>query len=442
MQYLPYLIILFLFILLFAASRGFFKESAVFLLKRFPQLGTYVSAETLQRALMILLAADLLGALMTWQGTRSDTVSKGYIMRNEYGQGDTTAGLEVELEGEGKKDVDLTLSARKLSPEEIREALDEASRGLESAIFGETDQGHISRDLTFPSSVGEPAVSVEYDTSDPRILDWDGYIGNEVNAAGEKVTITARLRLEDEEREITWDLTVFPREMSDTERWDRAVDEAVRSSNDETERKVNLPETLEGKRAVWSKQGSSDGITLLLLGFLMAAFYAYSVIKRKEIDREKREEQMLIDYPNIVSKLVLLLSAGMSLRKAVARIRKDYLEGLNHGGEKRPGYEELSRVTVEMEHGVSELTAYENLGKRCSVPQYRTFSTLLVQNLTKGGSEMALILAREAEEAYEERKKRARILGEQAGTKLLLPMLLMLVIVMVILMVPAFLAFF
>ena len=55
---------------------------------------------------------------------------------------------------------------------------------------------------------------------------------------------------------------------------------------------------------------------------------------------------------------------------------------------------------------------------------------------------MAAILGREAEEAYEERKKRARILGEEAGTKLLLPMLLMLVIVMAILMVPAFFAFF
>jgi len=41
----------------------------------------------------------------------------------------------------------------------------------------------------------------------------------------------------------------------------------------------------------------------------------------------------------------------------------------------------------------------------------------------------------------EERKSLARKLGEEAGTKLLLPMLLMLILVIVILMVPAILSF-
>ncbi len=54
---------------------------------------------------------------------------------------------------------------------------------------------------------------------------------------------------------------------------------------------------------------------------------------------------------------------------------------------------------------------------------------------------IALLLEQEAENGMEERKSLARKLGEEAGTKLLLPMMLMLILVVVILMVPAVLAF-
>jgi len=42
-------------------------------------------------------------------------------------------------------------------------------------------------------------------------------------------------------------------------------------------------------------------------------------------------------------------------------------------------------------------------------------------------------------QAFEERKAQAKRLGEEAGTKLLLPMFLMLAVVLVIVIVPAFL---
>jgi len=46
----------------------------------------------------------------------------------------------------------------------------------------------------------------------------------------------------------------------------------------------------------------------------------------------------------------------------------------------------------------------------------------------------------ESIQAFEDRKARARRLGEEAGTKLLLPMFLMLAVVLVIVIVPAFLS--
>ena len=47
----------------------------------------------------------------------------------------------------------------------------------------------------------------------------------------------------------------------------------------------------------------------------------------------------------------------------------------------------------------------------------------------------------EAGNAFEERKNMARRLGEEAGTKLLLPMMMMLGIVMMLIIIPAYFSF-
>ena len=440
MKYLPYILILAAFCILFVRARGLFSAAARYLHVRSEALARYISEETLKRMLLILFAANLLGAFMTWRDAESDTAAKGYLVRNEYGSNGAEAELTVTLDGE-KQDVELPVAARRMDRRELRKVLADRAGKLEKMILGDMDAGHVDRDLTLPEKAGNPSVKISSDTSNAALMDWEGVLGPEVPPEGAEVKLTATLSIEEEEVVKEIKLKVYPRPMDDIEKLQQEVRDAVQETNDETEETVHLPENVGGKKAVWSQRQGNTGMILLLFGFLIAALYAYSKVRAGEKEAEKRDEEMLIDYPNIVSKLVLLLTAGMSLRKAFARIRTDYRDTLRHGAPKRAGYEEIVRMSLEMEHGVSELVAYENMGKRCRVNVYRTFSTLLVQNLTKGGDEMAAILSREAQEAYEDRKKRARILGEEAGTKLLLPMLLMLAIVMAILMIPAFFAF-
>ena len=91
-----------------------------------------------------------------------------------------------------------------------------------------------------------------------------------------------------------------------------------------------------------------------------------------------------------------------------------------------------------MKNGVSESAAYENFGKRCGLPCYIKLGTMLSQNLQKGSRGLVGILEKEAVSALEERKNAAKKLGEQAGTKILFPMIMMLGVVMAALIVPAF----
>ena len=68
-------------------------------------------------------------------------------------------------------------------------------------------------------------------------------------------------------------------------------------------------------------------------------------------------------------------------------------------------------------------------------------STLLGVQLKQGNDQLLQILEKEADSALEEQKNRARKAGEEAGTKLLFPMMLMLLVVMFLILVPAYLDF-
>lgn len=152
----------------------------------------------------------------------------------------------------------------------------------------------------------------------------------------------------------------------------------------------------------------------------------------------KREEQMLMEHSGIVNKFMLLLSAGLTVRRTVERLAAEYEEERKRGGDIRYAYEEICVMLQEMKDGVSEGKAMERFGKRCRLFPYLRFSSVVTQNLKKGAEGIIDILEKESMEALEQRRAKVLQLGEVAGTKLLFPMILMLGLVMGIIMVPAF----
>ena len=67
----------------------------------------------------------------------------------------------------------------------------------------------------------------------------------------------------------------------------------------------------------------------------------------------------------------------------------------------------------------------------------RLYAALLQTNIRKGTKELRRLLEEETADAFEKRKNMAKIKGEEATTKLLMPMMMMLMIVMAIIMIPA-----
>lgn len=221
----------------------------------------------------------------------------------------------------------------------------------------------------------------------------------------------------------------------------RILDEIIRYNQEKDDPDYYyLPGKWDGKVLEWASPADHTGTLIAALSLFAAVVIAMRKSREEQEARKKREEALLKDYPGMIMKFTLLVQAGMTVRKAFQKIGLDYRK--KQRGKKLPAYEEILTTCYEMESGVSEMEAYRRFGERCGQMKYKTFSTLLIQNLQKGSRHLADMLETEAVEAWEERKRKARVMGETASTKLLLPMILMLMVVMALIMIPAFLSFY
>ena len=201
-----------------------------------------------------------------------------------------------------------------------------------------------------------------------------------------------------------------------------------------------LPDDWDGQTLQWQKPGENTGTLLASLALFAAVVLMLKKAREQQEKLAKRSEQLLMDYPSLIMKFTLLIQAGMTVRRTFQKISSDYQRSA--AKTERYAYEAVTTACHEMDSGVAELEAYRRFGERCGQMKYKTFSTILIQNLQKGGHGMADLLEKDALEAWDERKRKARVMGETAATKLLIPMIMMLAVVMAIIMIPAFLSFY
>lgn len=201
-----------------------------------------------------------------------------------------------------------------------------------------------------------------------------------------------------------------------------------------------LPENLEGRRLEWKTPEDTSGVLLSCLFFITALLLLVFKGREEQAALQKRYEELLMDYPGLILKFTLLVQAGMTARKAFQKMALDYRK--KRKKKSRFAYEQILAVCYEMDSGVSEMEAYRRFGERCGQVKYKTLATLLIQNLQRGSRYLSDMLEQESVEAWEERKRKARVLGEAATTKLLVPMVMMLLVVMAVIMIPAFLTFY
>lgn len=201
-----------------------------------------------------------------------------------------------------------------------------------------------------------------------------------------------------------------------------------------------LPDKWNKSHLDWETPKDTSGAMIAALALIAALAMLNAKAREEQARLAKRREELLLDYPGLILKFTLLVQAGMTVRRTFRKMALDYKQ--KKTGKPRAAYEEIVTTCFEMDSGVSELEAYRRFGERCGQVKYKTFATLLIQNLQKGSRHLSDTLEKESVEAWEERKRKARVLGEAAATRLLVPMVLMLMVVMAIIMIPAVLSFY
>ena len=385
------------------------------------------------------------------QITTSPQIIENKILRPKPGDGDKAYEIQVNTPF-GARQMRLQVKEQVVPQGEQRiEMFEKAFISLEKLILGKNKSWNcIQYDFNLVRSIPQTKIKVEYSIQGIEYIDSLGKIQfDNLPKEGTKIIIRVRLLYEDSWMEQSFEATVLPKKETSIHEFSEKIKQRLQLLNEQTKEQeyYELPQVIEGQYVDWEEKKDRSAAMIFIFG-IIGCFLTPMLLEREKKEKEAKEaEQMLIDYPEIISKFTLFVNAGMTTRAAWARIVNDYIarEPIATKKKRKPSkriaYEQMIITKNEQEMAVSEELTYSNFGKRCKLLPYLRFSSILAQNLKKGGQGMIQLLEAEASEAFLERKEHAKRQGEKASTKLLGPSVGMLLIVLLVIMIPAFLSF-
>lgn len=416
---------------------------AIHLGEKSHNLQRFYQCKKIALVISIFLATNILSLFAYLnESNNSELIEGRYLKRAQYGEGSESTNLHVRIGNDKEplleENMKLEINERDITKEETSRLLEEGVEYLDSVILLDNQNAEtIISDLFFPTSIPKKGIKITWFTEDKNLIDSKGHIYNNQLDSSKLIWVKAILKLKDNEVSFIRYFKICPKLYNQKEMIQKQLLEEIKKSDMETltQNRLELPTKVGEHSITWSLIKENQGSGLFILGLLAACLIYFFMDRDLWAKMDKRNQEMLLDYPEIINKFTLLVGAGMSLSNAWSKIAKDYI---NEKGPYRYAYEEMNITARELSVGVSEITAYERFGRRVKLLPYLRFSSFLARNVKKGSKDLLELLEFESLDAFDERKELAKRLGEEAGTKLLFPMMLMLIIVLAIILVPAF----
>ena len=394
-------------------------------------------------ALIILLVFTLIAIF------KAITSSNNTLVNNSITRPEPTAEAKIETievyDKTGKliTNLDLNIEARKLDATEVEETFFNAYEEIDEKMLGKNESlDKVKYKLNLISSAANGLVLVDWYSDDFNVVNYNGEVNNEdfLENESKQVGLRAVLSYDDYKTSLEFKVQVVAKDKEE-QSVDKLIAKRITKDLDESanEAKVTLPSNIEGHELKYKiKREESSPFYYIFLGIMLALLIIYKDYAKLKEEKEKRIKQMKYDYSELVSKLCLLLGSGMTIRMAWNKIAIDYKNARKAGKiSDHAIYEEMYETSCNMQAGISEAACYEDFARRVNIKEYSKFISLLESNLKKGSKDLVYLLENETKEAFELRKQMALQKGEEASTKLLVPMIMMLVIVMIIIMFPA-----
>lgn len=399
----------------------------------------------------LMLVVSLISVILEINSLNDEGLNdENRIERNEYGEGEKEVELIVGREGRKEtRRMSFLIGERRYDSDQLDEMADSFMDKIDELILlNNLSMDYVSSDLSMLTEYPEYPFYCRWRTDRPLILSQSGVINkdrlkNEDTGSGVLVTLYLTLSYYDYVTSGEFCVCLYAGDEKDKGDFYELIRSEVEEADDatSTNRYLYLPERVNDEIISYRTVKKNDSVKLFLAGLMLAVYVVVHEDGKLKEEKEKREEMMLKDYPVIINKYALYLEAGMSSKKIWSKICDDYRKKKEESGKVRYAYEEMLRAEKAMNEGVGEVRALNDFATRCSLPQYRMFVSMIEQGIRRGRSDMCVMLTKESMEAFTNRKMRAKIMGEKAGTKLLIPMFMMLMVVLFIVMVPAFMSF-
>ena len=172
---------------------------------------------------------------------------------------------------------------------------------------------------------------------------------------------------------------------------------------------------------------AATGIAVIAIGTALALVLTYAIYDEIDDQAKKRAEAISRQFPNMVSKLALLVTSGMIMDRAWKETAY---------GQDAELYKEMQKTAEELDNLLSPEEAYSTFISRCDTKETAKLASAILQNLSKGNAELGALLREMAKEAWLERKHAAKRDSEKANSKLMIPTMLLFLAILIMIMVP------
>lgn len=367
------------------------------------------------------------------------------IERAGYGSRNTES-LYVDGLEEEPVHIDVSVEPRKYTDDEIDGAMDECiNTVIDEALAGNTSLDEISKDMELPEYSQKYGFTMTWTPEDRELISSTGTVKNKELKEAKETVLNVSLSDGEHTKRYSVPVTILPLQLTEPEKRLNGLMGLIADADRKAryDQSVSLPGEYEGRRLRFRDSEDMSYHFIWIMGLVFAVLLYLRDRENEKTDLQKKYRQMQMDYPEIVSKLLVFVGAGLSVRMAWNAIACDYEKDMEINGraEVRHAYEELCKANTRLQTGAPEGAVYREYGRECHSKQYMKLASLLEQNRRSGLSNMKNLLQLEMVEAWEERKNLALRQGEEASTKLLIPLVMMLVIVMVMIMIPALMGF-
>ncbi len=168
----------------------------------------------------------------------------------------------------------------------------------------------------------------------------------------------------------------------------------------------------------------------LLVGIMLIIVFG-ALPKRLDENIQDRDKDIRMEFPDFMSKFILLKGAGMTVTEA-------WNTACKSDNMTTPLYRELANTNLEInEKGTPVPVALMNFSIRCRNNDISRFVSTVVQFEEYGGFDLEATLTQQSNEAWKSRKQEALRQGQVASTKLSGITMLMFGAILIIVMAPA-----